>query len=59
VSSNIEGLAKPTTSSVTINAGQTSKTFTIKTFAVSSTKSAKIKASANGSSKEATLNVTH
>lgn len=51
--------AKPAVSSVTISAGNTSKNFTVKTFAVSSTKTVKIKASANGTSKEATLTVTH
>ena len=57
-SSSNASVAKPTVRSVTISAGQTSKTFTIKTFAVSSTKTVKIKATAYGLSKDATLTVT-
>jgi uncharacterized repeat protein (TIGR01451 family) len=59
LSSSNDSVAKPAVSSVTINKDQTSKTFTIKTFKVGSTKTVKIKASANGTSKEATLTVTH
>ena len=59
LSSSNTSVAKPTISSITISAGQTSKTFTVKTFAVSSTKTVKIKATAYGLSKDATLTVTH
>jgi uncharacterized repeat protein (TIGR01451 family) len=55
-SSNIY-VAKPAVSSITIPFGQTSGTFTVKHFRVSYTKTVKIKASANGTSKEATLTV--
>jgi uncharacterized repeat protein (TIGR01451 family)/CSLREA domain-containing protein len=58
LSSNNNSVAKPSVSSITINSGQTSKTFTVKTFKVSSTKTVKIKASANGTNKEASLTVT-
>jgi uncharacterized repeat protein (TIGR01451 family)/uncharacterized delta-60 repeat protein len=57
LSSSNTSVAKPTESSITILQGQTSKTFTVKTFAVSSTKTVNIKATANGISKEATLTV--
>ena len=57
LSSNNQSVAKPAVSSVTLTAGQFSKTFTVNTFIVSSTKTAKIKAGANGTSKEATLTV--
>ncbi len=59
LSSSDTNVAKPVVSSVTINKGQTSKTFTVKTFRVSRTKTAKIKATASGTSKEATLTVNH
>ena len=58
LSSSNTSVAKPAVNSITIPFGQTSGAFTIKTFKVSSTKTAKIKASANGTSKEATLTVT-
>ena len=48
LSSSNESVAKPAVSSMTIIAGQTSKTFTVKTFAVSSPKTVKIKATAHG-----------
>jgi hypothetical protein len=59
LSSSDTNVARPSVSSVTISQGQTSKTFTVKTFKVSRTKTVKIKASANGTSKEATLTVNH
>lgn len=59
LSSSNTSVAKPAMSSVTTNAGQTSKTFTVKTFKVSRDKTVKIRATANGTSKEATLAVTH
>jgi len=43
--------------SITIPVGETSGTFTVKTFSVYSTKTVKIKATLNGTSKEATLTV--
>ena len=58
LSSSNNSVAKPAVSSITIMTGQTSKTFTVKTFAVRGTKTVKIKAAANGTSKEATLTVT-
>jgi uncharacterized repeat protein (TIGR01451 family) len=58
LSSSATSVAKPAVNSITIPAGQTSGSFTVKTFGVSSTKTAKIKASANSTSKEATLTVT-
>lgn len=57
LSSSNESVANPAVSSVTILSGQSSKSFTIKTFRVSSTMTLRIKASANGISKEATLTV--
>ena len=57
LSSSSTSVAKPAVSSITIPANHTSGTFTVKTFKVSSTKTAKIKASANDT-KEATLTVT-
>ena len=57
LSSTNESVAKPTVSSITIAAGQTSNTFTVRTFRVSSTRTPKITATANGISKEATLTV--
>ena len=59
LSSCNESVAKPSVSSITISAGQASKTFTVKTFSVSSTKKVKITAKANATSKDATLTVTH
>lgn len=58
LSSSSTSVAKPAVSSITIPANHTSGTFTVKTFKVSSTRTAKIKASANDPSKEATLTVT-
>ena len=59
LSSSNTSVAQPAVSSITISAGQTSKTFTVKTFSVSDTKTVKIKATAYGLSKEATLTVNH
>jgi uncharacterized repeat protein (TIGR01451 family) len=57
LSSSNTSVAKPTVNSITIPNGQSSGQFTVRTFRVSSTKTVKIKASANGTSKEATLTV--
>jgi uncharacterized repeat protein (TIGR01451 family) len=58
LSSSNTSVAKPAVSSITVTSGTTG-TFTVKTFAVSSKKTVKIKAAANGTSKEATLTVNH
>jgi uncharacterized repeat protein (TIGR01451 family) len=57
LSSSNTSVAKPLVNSITISTGQSSGTFTVKTFKVSRDKTVKIKASANGTSKEATLTV--
>ena len=62
LSSSNTSVARPTlngnfVNSITIPAGGTSGTFTVKTFSVYSTKTVKIKARLNGTSKEATLTV--
>jgi uncharacterized repeat protein (TIGR01451 family) len=57
LSSSNTSVAKPSVSSISIPSGQSSGTFTVKTFRVSRDKTVKIKASANGTSKEATLTV--
>jgi len=57
LSSSNNSVAKPTVNSITITSGTTG-TFTVKTFRVNSKKTVKIKATANGTSTEATLTVT-
>jgi hypothetical protein len=56
LSSNSTSIANPRVKSITIPFNQTSGTFTLKHFKVSSNKSAKIKASANGFSKRGSVN---
>jgi len=57
LSSSNTSVARPRDTSITIPNGLSSGQFTVRTFRVSSNKTVKIKATANGISKEATLTV--
>jgi subtilisin family serine protease len=57
LSSNKPNVANPAVSNLVFNVGEKSKTFTINTFAVSSSKNVIISATANGKTKTATLTV--